>query len=90
MLGLHSKGSNLLDEEKSNNQVSRDASPIAASVALMESKLEQLTTIVKSAQKMTNNENSKQGLNTPRNTPKKSGGSATSVAGPFQKGKKPI
>ena len=89
-LGLHSKGSNILDEQKSSHQSNREASPIAASIASMESKLEQLTTIVKSTQKMTSNENPKTGVNTPRTTPKKSGGPATSAAGPFQKGKKPI
>ena len=50
-LGLHSKSSNLLEDEKTSTHNSRVASPIATSVASMESKLEQLTTIVKSAQK---------------------------------------
>ena len=90
MLGLHSKGGNLLEDWKSSYGASRDASPIAASMASMEFKLEQLTTIVKSAQKMTNADNSKQGSQTPRNTPKKSGGPTTTSAGPFNKGKKPI
>ena len=89
-LGLHSKGGNLLGDEKTSNPSSRDASPIAASVASMESKPEQLTTIVKSAQKVTGHENSKSGAQTSRNTPKKSGGPATSSAGPFNKGKKPF
>ena len=89
-LGLHSKGGNLLGDEKTSNPSSRDVSPIAASVASMESKLEQLTTIVKSAQKVTGHENSKSGAQSSRNTPKKSGGPATSSAGPFNKGKKPF
>ena len=89
-LGLHSKGGNLLGDEKTSNPSSQDASPIAASVASMESKLEQLTTIVKSAQKATGYENSKSRAQSSRNTPKKSGGPATSSAGPFNKGKKPF
>ena len=88
VLELHSKGNNLLEDEKTNN--SRDASPIAASVASMESKLEQLTTIVKSAQKVTSHENPKSGTQPFRSTPKKMGGPATSSAGPFNKGKKPF
>ena len=88
MLGLHSKGGNLLEDGKASNSSSRDASPIAASVASMESKLEQLTTIVKSAQKATGLENSKSRTQFSRNTPKKSGGPATSAAGLFNKGKK--
>ena len=89
-LGLHSKSGNLLEDEKTSTHNSRDASPIAASVASMESKLEQLTTIVKSAQKTAGQENSKTGVGTSRNTAKKSGGPATSSAGPFNKGKKPL
>ena len=88
MLGLHSKGNNLLEDEKTNN--SWDASPIAASVASMEYKLEQLTTIVKSAQKVTSRESPKSRTQPSRNTPKKTGGPATSSAGPFNKGKKPF
>ena len=88
MLGLHSKGNNLLEDEKTNS--SRDASPIVASVASMESKLEQLTMIVKSAQKVTSRESPKSGTQPSRSTPKKTGGPATSSAGPFNKGKKPF
>ena len=87
-LGIHNKGGNLVVEDQAVRHPNRDVSPIAASVASMESKLEQLTTIVKSAQKMTNAENSKSGSSTPKNTPKKSGGPATTSAGPFHKGKK--
>ena len=88
VLGLHSKGNNLLEDEKTNNIW--DASPIAASVASMESKLEQLTTIVKSAQKVTSHESPKSRTQPSRSTPKKMGGPATSSAGPFNKGKKPF
>ena len=78
-LGLYSKGGNLLEDEKSSTQDSRDASLIAASVASMESKLEQLKMM-----------KSKQGSQTPRDTPKKSSGPTTTSAGPFNKGKKLI
>ena len=80
---MHSKGNNLLEDEKTNN--SRDASPIVASVASMESKFEQLTTIVKSAQKVTSRESPKSGTQPSRSTQKKLGGPATSSAGPFNK-----
>ena len=89
-LGLHSKGGNLLEDEKTSNHNSWDTSPIAASVTSMESKLEQLTTIVKSAQKVTDHGNSKVGTQSLRDTPKKMRGPATSAAGPFNKGKKPF
>ena len=89
-LGIHSKGGNLVMENQIVGHPDRDVSPIAASVASMESKLEQLTTIVKSAQKMTNAENSKSGSSTPKNTPKKSGEPAITSVGPFHKGKKPM
>ena len=89
-LGIHSKGGNLVEDDQAGRHPNRDVSPITASVASMESKLEQLTTIVKSAQKMTNAENSKSGSLTPKNTPKKTGGPTTTSAGPFHKGKKPI
>ena len=52
----------------------------------MESKIDQLTTIVKSAQKMENQKSSKG--KSPKQTPKKSDGPTTSAAGPFWKGKK--
>ena len=90
VLDLHSKGGNVLEEQKSSKHTSRDTSPIAASVASMESKLEQLTMIVKSAQKMTSTDNFKQGSQTPRGTSKKSSDPTTTSAGPFNKGKKPI
>ena len=52
-LGLHSKGGAVLETE-TNQSRNRDASPVISSVASMESKIDQLTTIVKSAQKLEN------------------------------------
>ena len=90
VLGIHSKGGNLITEDPAVGHPNRDVSPMAASVASMESRLEQLTTIVKSAQKMTNAENSTSGSTMPKNTPRKSGEPTTTSTGPFHKGKKPV
>ena len=54
----------------------------------MESKIDQLTTIVKSAQKIENQKSNKG--KSPKQTLKKSDGPTTSAAGPFRKGKKPL
>ena len=54
----------------------------------MESKIDQLTMIVKSAQKMENQKSSKGKL--PKQTPKKSDGPTMSAAGPFRKVKKTV
>ena len=90
-MGLHSKANLLNSTEETENigNVQTPSSPIMASVAAMESKLEQLTTIVKSAQKAETN-GIKPRDQTPKVTPKKSGGPGVSAAGPFNKGKKPI
>ena len=86
-LGLHSKGGAVLETE-TNQSRNRDASPVISSVASMESKIDQLTTIVKSAQKL---ENQKSGKGkSPKQTPKKMEGPAMNAAGPFRKGKKPL
>ena len=79
-----------MEDEKPSTPASQDTSLIAASVASMESKLEQLTMIVKSAQKMTNTDSYRQGSQTPRGTPKNLNGLTTTSVGPFNKGKKPI
>ena len=79
-----------MEDGTTSNHSNRNASPIAASVASMESKLEQLATIVKSAQKMTHNELPKTVSTASKGTPRKSGGPYTSSEGPFHKGKKPI
>ena len=86
-LGLHSKSRAVLEVE-TNQTNNRDASPVISSVASMESKIDQLTTIVKSAQKLENHKNNKG--KSPKQTPKKSEGPTTSAAGPFRKGKKPF
>ena len=57
-LGLHSKGGNVVEIE-TNRSENRDASPVLGSVASMESKIDQLTTIVKSAQKLENQKSNK-------------------------------
>ena len=90
-MGLHSKASllNPTIEEKVNENVEAPSSPILASVAAMESKIEQLTTIVKSAQKTETKSTPPKGVIS-KSTPKKSNGAGMSSAGPFQKGKKPI
>ena len=90
-MGLHSKA-NLLNPSVGNDIVGGEeapASPIMASVATVESKIQQLTTIVKSAQKAESN-NTKSREQSPKITPKKSTGQGVSAAGPFNKGKKPI
>ena len=51
----------------------------------MESKIDQLKTIVKSAQKLENLKNNKG--KSPKQTPKKSDWPTMSAAGPFRKGK---
>ena len=90
-MGLHSKASllNSKDEDENLEVSETQGSPIMASVAAMESKLEQLTTIVKSAQKAESKSVQSREQN-PKNTPKKSNGPGASSAGPFNKGKKPI
>ena len=60
-----------------------------ASVAAMESKIEQLTMIIKSAQKAEFS-GGKSREQSPKVTLKKSAGPGTSSAGSFNKGKKPI
>ena len=90
-MGLHSKA-NLLNPSVENDvagEAEAPASPIMASVAAVESKLEQLTTIVKSAQKAETN-HAKSREQSPKITPKKSAGPGVSAAGPFNKGKKPL
>ena len=86
---LHSKASLLNPEKELVESKEPPTSPMMASVAAMESKIEQLTTIVKSAQK-TEASNAKSREQSPKVTPKKSTGPGTSAAGPFNKGKKPI
>ena len=90
-MGLHSKASllNPSIEEKTREKEEAPSSPIMASVAAMESKIEQLTTIVKSAQKAETKNTPPKGL-VSKSTPKKPSGPGISSAGPFQKGKKPI
>ena len=90
-MGLHSKASLLNQEEKDREGegVETPGSPIMASVAAMESKIEQLTTIVKSAQKAESKSVQSREQNS-KNTPKKTNGPGISAAGPFSKGKKPI
>ena len=90
-MGLHSKA-NLLNPSVENDvagEAEAPASLIMASVAAVESKIEQLTTIVKSAQKAEIS-NTKSREQSPKITPKKSTGPGVSAAGPFNKGKKPI
>ena len=86
-LGLHSKGGAVLEVEI-NQTNNRDASPVVSSVASMESKIDQLKTIVKSTQKLENHKNNKG--KSPKQMPKQSEGPTTSTAGPFRKGKKPF
>ena len=76
----------MISDAGSNQSSNRDASPVISSVASMESKIDQLTMIVKSAQKMENQKSSKG--KSPEQTPKKLDGPTTSAAGPFWKGKK--
>ena len=90
-MGLHSKA-NLLNPSVENDISGSEeapAIPIMASVAAVESKIEQLTTIVKSAQKAESN-STKSREQSPKITPKKLAGPEVSAAGPFHKGKKPI
>ena len=86
-LGLHNKGGAVLKVEASGNGTEND-NPIVANVASMESKIDHLTTIVKSAQKVENQKSYKG--KSPKTTPKKTEGPATTAAGPFRKGKKPL
>ena len=59
-LRLHSKGGTILEVETSENRSeNRDASLVIPSVASMESKRDQLTTIVKSVQKLENQKGNK-------------------------------
>ena len=80
-LGLHSK-SGIISDTGSNQSSNRDASIVISSVASMESKIDQLTMTVKSAQKMENQKSSKG--KSPKQTLKKLDGPTTSAAGPFQ------
>ena len=88
-MGLHSKASLLNPENELVESKEPPTSPMMASVAAMELKIEQLATIVKSTQK-TKASNAKSREQSPKVTPKKSTGPGTSAAGPFNKGKKPI
>ena len=88
-MGLQSKASLLNPENELVESKEPPTSPMMASVAAMESKIKQLTTIVKSTQK-TEASNAKSREQSPKVTPKKSTGPGTSAAGPFNKGKKPI
>ena len=90
-MGLHSKASllNPCVETDVVENAEAPASPIMANMAAMESKIKQLTTIVKSAQK-NDVSNAKSGEQSPKVTLKKSSGPGTSAAGPFNKRKKPI
>ena len=90
-LGLHSKVGTILESEThTNTSGHRDASPVMSSVASMESKIDQLTTIVKSVQKFDSQKSQNHKGKSPKQTPKKSEGPTPSAAGPFWKGKKPL
>ena len=79
-LGLHSKGGAIIEVEAAK-EGNGDESPVVSSVASMESKIDHLTTIVKSAQKVENKKCYKG--KSPKTTPKKMEGPATTAAGPF-------